>query len=63
MTGVQTCALPISGVEKTKGITLRAIVLAGVAIVYRLSSVKSPVILEEGLRLDFTNIKAFSKIL
>jgi len=49
-----------TGAEKTKGATLRVMVLVGVAIARRLSSVRSPVILEEGLRLNFTNNKAFS---
>jgi len=46
--------------EETKGVILRVIVLAGIAIARRLSLVRSPVILEEGLRLNFTNDKAFS---
>ena len=46
--------------EATKGVILRAIVLVGIAIIRRLSLVRSPVILEEGLKIKFTNIKAFS---
>ena len=49
-----------TGVEETKGAILRATVLVGVAIARRLSLVRSPVILEEGLKIKFTNIKAFS---
>jgi len=45
---------------ETKGVILRAMVLAGVTIIYRLSLVRLPVILEKGLKLNFTNIKAFS---
>ena len=46
--------------EETKGVTLRAIVLIGVAIIRRLFLVRLLVILKEGLRLNFTNNKAFS---
>ena len=38
--------------EETKGVILRAMVLAGVIITRRLSLVRSPVILKEGLRLN-----------
>jgi len=46
--------------EETKGVILRAMVLAGVIIARRLSLVRLPVILKEGLRLNFINNKAFS---
>ena len=49
-----------TGAEETEGAILRAMVLVGVVIARRLSLVRSPVILEEGLRLNFTNDKAFS---
>jgi len=46
--------------EETKGVILKAIVLVGVVITRRLSLIRLLVILEEGLRLNFTNNKAFS---
>ena len=43
--------------EETKGATLRATVLAGVAIKRRLSSVRLPVILKEGLRINLLTLR------
>jgi hypothetical protein len=48
-----------TGAEETEGAILRAIVLVGVVITRRLSLVKLLVILE-GPRLNFANVKAFS---
>ena len=47
--------------EKTEGVILRAIVRAGVTITRRLSSVTSPVILEEGLRLNLPILRLLVK--
>ena len=47
-------------IKETKGATLRVIVLVSITIIYRLSLIKSLVILKKRLRLNFTNIKAFS---
>ena len=52
-----------TGAEETEGATLRAIVLAGVAIVRRLSSVKSPVIMEKRLRLNLLKLRLLVIIL
>ena len=49
--------------EETKGATLRATVLAGVAIARRLSLVRSPVILEEGLRINLLTLRLLVIIL
>ena len=49
--------------EETKGAILRIIILVDVIIAHRLFLVKLSVILKKKLRLNFTNIKAFSKIL
>ena len=49
--------------EETKGVTLRATVLVGVAIARRLSSVRLPVILEEGLRLNLLTLRLLVIIL
>ena len=46
-----------TGAEETKGATLRATVLAGVAIARILSLVRSPVILKEGLRLNLLTLR------
>ena len=46
--------------EETEDTILGAIVLAGVIIACKLSLVRSPVILEERLKLNFANVKAFS---
>ena len=50
-------------VEKTKGAILKAIVLAGIAIARRLSLVKSPVIMEEGLKLNLLKLRLLVIIL
>ena len=52
-----------TGAEETKGATLRATVLVGVAITRRLSSVRSPVILEEGLRINLLTLRLLVIIL
>jgi hypothetical protein len=52
-----------TGVEETKGATLRATVLAGVVIARRLSLVRSPVILEEGLRINLLMLRLLVIIL
>ena len=51
------------GAEETEGMMLRAIVLAGVAITHRLSSVRLPVILKEGLKLNLLMLRLLVIIL
>jgi hypothetical protein len=49
--------------EETEGTILKAMVLVSIAIVCRLSLVRSPVIIEEGLRLNLLRLRLLVIIL